>query len=224
MAELMQRMGPMTVVAAIFVWCCWPYLTGSATSAGSSGIANIAALPKSLLSPVIKASTAHDPFQCIKSAALDAAVESELAKAAGQAADEADADAKGTDAAGTNQPSSLVLTGIYVRGDRGIAVIDGRLYQPGERLAAPDTAGKVWTVERVLLDRVVLRLGDEVKVLEITYPSQTSSADKGQDAAPADSDAAGEGPSNEVSGKGLKPVTSLSELLRAIEFPRNEKP
>jgi hypothetical protein len=219
MGELLKRIGPISVVAIVFTWCCWPYITGSATATGSKEPEEVSGLPKGLLSPAVAPPNPRDPFK------TDQAASQKLpnGRRPGSAGGAPDADNPGARAAAdanADRQDTLVLSGTYIQGNRRRAILGGKVYETGEALDQPDPGKKPWVVKEVLLDRVVLQRGGDTTV--ITYPQQAGSR-----AASHRANQSGRGKQkNEASEKhspktrlkdGPKPVTTLSELVQAVE-------
>jgi hypothetical protein len=221
MTEWLYRIGPVGAVVVVFTWFCWPYITGSATTIESQRSGAIAVLSKDVLSPKVKNPSSRDPFNVIATLveSTSKAKKSTSTKAtpAGDSPETAEADADAKAAA------PLVLTGTYIQGDRSMAILGGAVYRAGQTVGPADAGNPPWTIKQILPDRVVLGRGGEIKV--ITYDDAASTdkagATRGQkkrkgDSSPKDS--------LEASPDGLKPVTSLSELVRAVEGMQNQKP
>lgn len=228
MAEWLQKLGPISVVAIVFTWCCWPYITDSA-AIGSKEAKNIPILSKSLLSPTVKSSDGRDPF-----AVLGEATAQMLANAAPPTPD--DIEKKTADAAKTtdaNSPrQSLVLSATYLQGGQGVAaIIDGKIYRPGQTLAAKDAAGNLWTVKQILADQVVLKNNGGIKVITYADPDKSGGAGPGgdnKDSSATNQNAgsanAAKPETNTPSNGELKPISSLSDLIEAVEAIKNQKP
>jgi len=219
MAEWFQKIGPVAVVVLVFTWCCWPYITGSATAIGSKEAGNVPGLPKGLLSPLVKPAGGRNPFMITP--AVAELLASELSKTNEGVDLGEDAKTGGNAAAGTVRPS-LVLTGTYVRGNHRMAIIDGKIYQAGESLDAGNAAGKPWVVKEIFLDHVVLQRDGEKKDIAYLDPAERRGSLPDDGPSP-------EGESlktNAVTSSqdDLKSVTSLSELIQAVEKTQKQKP
>ncbi len=168
MAELMRKMAPMAVVAMVFAGCCWPYVSGSATGTSSQQDSDIAQLSKELLSPVLKPANDRDPFRPVKLA---------LGSLKGNQ--------PGSGGPGRNGPGGkkaaeathlrqreFALGGTYVQGNRSMAIINGKVYEPGDTLAGSDAARQSWVVKRILPEEVLIQSGE--KTTKLTYPDFTA--------------------------------------------------
>jgi hypothetical protein len=68
----------------------------------------------------------------------------------------------------------LVLSGTYTSGTRRAALINGRLWEQGERMTFSKSTAKPWVLARVLPDRVLVE--SDGKTLELNYPGPESKA------------------------------------------------
>jgi len=221
MTEMLQKMGPIAVVLLVFTWFCWPYITGSATAVDSKEAGSVLTLSKELLSPTVKPRSSRDPFRVVEGATA-AALAEQLAKAADAAAADKNANKNATKTEPANvetRRTSLVLSGTYIRGNRRMAIIGGKVYKVGEALEGPDADGKLWVVKQVSTDHVVLESRSGTRVIDYSNPAALgkptnhSGGDSSFDSKPSAS-----------SQDGLKPVTSLSDLVRAVEAASKQKP
>lgn len=223
MGEYLHKIGPVAVVAAVFTWCCWPYITGTATTIESKEPSVVPILSKRLLSPLVKPAVNRDPFDVVKAAALGG-LQQELA-AATRGGNPLDGTPQ---ASAAPAPPSLVLTGTYRRGNERMTIIDGKIYRLGQTLDS-ESSSAGWKVIEILTDHVVLERKGKTKV--ITYPDPAASPRPSDPAAAAPSPGSvdrGGGPSKSnatAPGDGdLQQITSLTDLIEVIQATTNQKP
>lgn len=82
----------------------------------------------------------------------------------------------------TDTLQSLVLEGTYIHGDHRIALINGRVYQQGKRLAISDSTTEPCSVKEISAHKVlILHRGQTV---ELTYRNPVLEAEQGQEPTP----------------------------------------
>jgi hypothetical protein len=171
MSSKAAKFAPFCVVAGTLGYLCWPYLDDPTPPAPTKPKAGAVELTAALLSPPAAPPLSRDPFG------------SDLAsqKPAGAAADGKTDPADQTPASPENQeepqppetpalsvPSSLVLSGTYLRGNHRVAVINELVYAEGDQIVVKENAAANWSVSRVGIDRVMLEFGGEMA--ELSYP------------------------------------------------------
>ena len=208
--DFLQKIGPIAVVAAVFTWCCWPYISGSATATGSGEEGAVITIAKKFFSPKVSTTHGRDPFQSVQDAAEEFL--SNSAMGTSNSSTSSRTNNNRTDTAKV-QIKGFLLNGTYVQGDRRMAIINSTLYRVGEYLDDTDTPGKKWKLLQIYPDRVVLGCGKQTKVVGTSYASTPSPTQKTTSSTKSPT-----GSSNSTNNESsLKEVTSLSELLKAVQ-------
>ena len=216
MSDLLHKIGPVVVVSIIFTWVCWPYITGAATSIGSNGNGNSIALPNNLLSPSVKDPNQRDPFQVVKSAAMNM-IQGKLAGTKDKTPEYVDPEKEQTTGTTANRENAFALTGVYIQGNNRMAILNGALYRIGENIKGSEIAGKPWVLKQILSDRVVVSRGKNNKVVKISFPAVTQSAAQTvETTTPAGSPPTHSESPTEKPKRQLKSITSLDELFEAV--------
>jgi hypothetical protein len=159
---------PTAIVAAIATWCCWPYLDEAAFGEAGAKTYSPQVL-HALLAPAIASEPSRDPFHIVGTApSLGAPKEREAAgtKASGDSPSTPKNAAPQKDAAGV--PKGLTLSGTYLAGNRRAALINGRLWEQGQRLELSKNAAEPWVLAEVSPFGVVIASGG--KSFELKYP------------------------------------------------------
>ncbi|MBN1591534.1 MAG: hypothetical protein JW888_18615 [Pirellulales bacterium] len=223
MAELINKLAPIVVVAAVFGWCCWPYLFGSDANLATNANPDLSALPNSLLSPVLTPDNARNPFQRAI-ATIHSSLTNEITDPQGAAEGPQLPNAKNETTDATKRASSLFLNGTLVHGDQRTAIINGTMYQQGDLLADVAPGHKPWVVRQILSDKVVIQAGSITK--ELTFIDPIVLRKEPGDASKSSNDATGRdaaGHSSKTPSRGAdKTTTSLSDLIRALQ--QSQKP
>ncbi|MCR4412669.1 MAG: hypothetical protein NUV77_09620 [Thermoguttaceae bacterium] len=153
MAAHFERLAPVAIVAAMALWCSWPYLEET-PSAAPSRSDEAAKLPAALLNPVLDPGTGRNPFQLAQSpprGEQQAAKAAPVAKAGAakpsiaakpSTASTSSMNSKPSGAAKDNAPEKslaertarLTLAGTYVGAARSVAIINDKSWEPGDRL------------------------------------------------------------------------------------------
>jgi hypothetical protein len=191
MSTKLARFGPITAVAGLLGYLCWPYLDEPVTAPKSKGAPKAVELPTALLAPPEAPDLDHDPFGSRAASAppvtklTSAAKSASAAKVSGpvSASTKPEGAAKTTAALTVSAPSTLVLSGTYIRGNRRVAVINDSLYSEGEQISTSLATVPNCSVARVDIDRVLLNVAG--KTAELSYPNPMDSS------AAADSNARG---------------------------------
>ena len=160
MSGLLEKMTPTAIVAAMVTWCCWSYLSEPGSGLNSQKHADLPRVTNALLTPAIKPGSSRDPFRPAETTAADSA------KPQGRFRSASSEKGSDTEANTTDVVSSLVLDATYVQGDRRMALISGRVYTPGKRLAETGP-GALYVVKEVLPDRVLIQ--SRSRTGELTY-------------------------------------------------------
>ncbi|HBO42675.1 MAG TPA: hypothetical protein DD670_01805 [Planctomycetaceae bacterium] len=214
MSGTLQKIAPLLVVAAVFTWCCWPYVFGndSVDHGGTGG--ELVAIAKSLLSPTPNSAHKRNPFVTADQLAeeLLKTTQAGVENAAGLAAQDKSAE-------GTVAP--LMLRATLVQGERRLATIGNQVYRPGDRLDSGAPPDKAWIVADILAESVVLRRGKETWTL--TFSGSGDTEKSGGD----DTTTNGEDPAETLAGTGSEParatetlpagLTSAKDLIRLFQ-------
>jgi hypothetical protein len=178
MSPLIGKIVPTTVVAAIVSYCAWPYLL--ADSEKGKPPAAMPEVAAERLTPQIAPPPKRDPFR----AADDPdAKQSRRSLGVGKnqksktLAAKAPAAARGAPAAAADPLAGLTLGATCLVDRQRLAVIDGKIYGEGDKLAGAKGSALPWTIVRILPYKVILsRQGKEA---ELTY-ANVSSASRAQ--------------------------------------------
>lgn len=162
---------PTATIAAVVGWCCWPYLD----DAGPREVTAKTSSPQiahALLEPAVAAGLPRDPFRIAGTT-----------KPPGPPKDGVAPGAKASAASPSTQkrdsaeiPKGLTLSGTFIAGNRRAALINGRLWEQGQRLEMTSNAVPPWVLAQVSLYGVVLESG--TKSVELKYPGPGDRPDR----------------------------------------------
>ena len=155
MSETIKKFAPTAVIFAMVVWCCWPFVGGSAHQAGLSAQSDLPRIARSMLSPSIKPATERDPFQppmlgpkeSDETAAIEPDPITEPVKAPHMPDPEIDM-AKILD--------KLALNGTYIQGNRRFALISGQVCEQGVPTTFSEDMPEPCVVTEICPDKVVI--------------------------------------------------------------------
>jgi hypothetical protein len=163
MGGAIGKMFPTAIVAAIVVWCCWPYLEhGGPGEVGAN--THFPQITHALLEPTAAPEPSRDPFHVVTIANTLGAPKEEVAPGTKASADSRSAQKK--DAA--EMRKGLTLSGTYISGSRRAALINDRLWEQGQRLELSKNAAEPWVLAQVFPYGVVIQSG--AKSIELEYP------------------------------------------------------
>lgn len=176
MNALLQNLAPTFVAFLLVGWCAWPegpWTSLSPTpSASSDGLSP--KLSRAALTPEIAASWSRDPFQVATPRAPSAGASDP--RGVSPVLERADAAPQENRADANSLPAipMLHLGATYLRGTQQLALINGRVYKPGDALSTEPKATEPWTVHGIRRDQVILKTSDRVFVL--TYSGLQNSS------------------------------------------------
>jgi hypothetical protein len=183
MVDVLRRMGPTLVMAAVFTWFCWPYLNGSATNTIVKPGDDVAALSKSLLSPTLQQTNDRDPFRAPKMAGRPSAGDGPAAAPAVEQRSMGPlglllalanaAKARSASSTAASAMPTFELGGTFIQGDRRMAIINGQVYSLGETLKEPGTEANGGKVKEISEKKVLVLWGG--KAVEATAPNSAQS-------------------------------------------------
>jgi hypothetical protein len=178
---------PTAVVAAAVAYCSWSHLFApEAPVSDRSG--KLPTITAAQLSPTVAPRAERDPFRPVRATSplapgtTKAGVSPPVVKGGVAAGQKPGATAGGTTAAGPQGASDmrepadllgrLTLNATSLQGDRRVAMINGRLYEQGERLRLPELGTAACVVACILPHKV--QLDWTGKTLELTYVDKLS--------------------------------------------------
>jgi hypothetical protein len=165
MGEAIGKVIPTAIVAAIAVWFCWPYLDGPEFREVGAKTDSRQAL-HGLLKPVVAPEPSRDPFRA-------AEIPQTPGKPKGNPAAKSSGDSPSTPKnAGPTSAAEVLkgftLSGTWIAGTRRAALINGRLWEQGQRLELSKDAAEPWVLAEVSPRSVVIASG--AKRYELKYP------------------------------------------------------
>lgn len=165
----------MGLVGAMVGYCCWPYVFGLGQGAATPATDTPAAIAASALLPSIDPAPDRDPFrvatpaQAVTEPSTDAAHDEASAEfefdAGTERGDELESDAN-------RSLGRLALSATFVRGDQRVALINGRVYAPGEPLADSGSSASPFVVSEIFADKVVIERNGQTT--ELSYSDHDS--------------------------------------------------
>jgi hypothetical protein len=169
----------MGLVGVMVGYCCWPYVFGSGSTFVAQPSEAAPAIAASLLMPPIDPAPGRDPFRVAPRAPTIAEVSMAPAHDDAQTESQASPPIDSTDDSDTGtteSPGMLALSATFVRGDQRVALINGRVYSPGDPLADSGSSTVPFVVSEIFADRVVIeRKGQTTEVsysdIDSTLPS-----------------------------------------------------
>jgi hypothetical protein len=141
------KVAPTAVVAAMVTYWCWPHLVDG--PAAEQPRAKLPALDTALVSPPKSAAPERDPFLTGPQPANAAGANEPPPTVHSQPTEQHAYDPA--------QSEQWVLNATMLRGERRIAVINGKLYGEGEPIATPDPTAHPYVVSEIDSDQVVIR-------------------------------------------------------------------
>lgn len=175
MASRIVKFAPIGVVAGTMGYLCWPYVDDPVLPPAPKAKAAPVELTAAMLSPPAAPPLGRDPFG---SAPPPAKPAEKLTRQRGKTPAPPQAAEQPVAAiarpAVIPAPSSLVLSGTYLRGGHHVAIINHAVYGEGETIAPPDPTLVDCRVVHVGVDKVMLDLNGQTA--ELTYPALLPSA------------------------------------------------
>ena len=184
------KLVPRAIVLATVGYCVWPTLADFASQPETKPAKKLVELTASLLTPTLPSSPDRDPFRPANSkpaAKATAAKTTGIATAAAAKKDTPNA-ATETSAAdkvlggaakgravsepAVNPLGGLVLNATCIRGDMRMALINGKLYQPKDKLPAAAPGAPPCVVAEILPYKVLLECRG--KTLELCYSDRVT--------------------------------------------------
>ena len=108
--------------------------------------------------------------------------------------------------------NGLTLNATFLQGRTQMAIIDGRIYEPGQNLVGADNAPSALVLAQVLVNKVVFQAGG--KSYFLAYPDQLASSNAGAGAVGARK---GAGPPGKGSRASPKAKTAPRSSSKAVE-------
>jgi hypothetical protein len=201
------KIAPTAAAAAMVTYCCWPHLfAGPVRENRPAG--KLPQVAATLLSPVFAEPAERNPFLARSNPEAAAESDKPNTKADNSAAPVTDADE-------ADPIEHWVLNATLLRGDRQFAVINGRLYQPGERLAPADSPDSQFVVTQIDANEVVIR--GPRRTLRLRY---SDFAER-----PSSEQASASGRTRAVQSPRVnRPANHSAPKSRHAEKPHSEKP
>jgi hypothetical protein len=167
-----NKLAPSAVVLAFVGYCAWPSVSELASDPQQANApAKVQELAATLFSPALPPPTTQNPWGGKDAAVLAAA--KELAKTADKAAA---TPADSTSAKAPERPSDplkgLRLDATCILGDQRLAIINGQLYAPQEKLSSENSSIPPYRIISVFPDKVVLDRNG--KAVDLTYSDVAS--------------------------------------------------
>jgi hypothetical protein len=159
MAIPLNKAAPTAVVAGVLGYCCWSSLSTSEPKGGALEETRVAGIAVSLLSPPIAPPPVRNPFRSGERSTAQAAA-APVARASDRPAPAPTAGAGPREA-----PIGLDLTATFIRGEDRVAMINGRLYGPGDTLGPSGADAAV--IAAIYPNKVLLRR--QGQPVELTY-------------------------------------------------------
>jgi hypothetical protein len=220
MAASFLKMAPTIVVVAASAACAWPYLWGPLEAAPPGPKeAPLPEIKAALLEPAVGTNFDRDPFQETAAARL-ALARPAFARLQARVVGwfrrrPADDPGDGTYAAtgkveAAGPGADLVLNGTFLQGERRLAVINGRVYAPGEPLKGLDAARGRYVLAEVRPLAVVIDAPG--RRLELSYRGPSSAPPAGPSRRPATT-AGGAAPKRPVPRAAAGPPPSAARRL-----------
>jgi hypothetical protein len=158
------KVAPSLITLALAGWVVWPLLSGGSDA---SPLAETFKRATELRSPLARRSAAapQDPFQ-----QLIAELGAQRNAGAKTQPDEQETERLGP----VELAARMTLSATIIRGRKRIAMIDGKFYEPGDRLRGDDDAPLPLVLRDVEPHRVVLESGQ--KRIELSYATNTAAA------------------------------------------------
>jgi hypothetical protein len=152
MSPLVHKFAPVAIVAGLFGWCCWPYLKAPDALVLESG--KPLEVGASLLSPDVDPAPARDPF---RPPSLNETALHETTPTVVQATPSPVEEKPPAERPLAEVMQSLALDATVIHGDRGIALINGKVYAEGDSLAVSGPVVHPYTVARISAYAVLIQ-------------------------------------------------------------------
>ncbi len=211
MAGAIVKWVPTATVAAVVGWCCWPYLD----DAGPREITAKTSSPQiahALLEPAVAADLPRDPFRIAGTTKPPGPPKDGVAPGAKASATSRSTQKKDS----AEMPKGLTLSGTYIAGNRRAALINGRLWEQGQRLELSGSAATPWVLAQVFPYGVVIESG--AKSFELKYPGPGDRPDR-----MAPIPAAAPALTNHRAGPGIPPPPAgQSAPARTVPAPKGK--
>ena len=165
MSKLVRNSAPLLATVALVAWCCWSQVSESAPLLANMEEAQLPRIERRAVRPEISAPSQRDPFQQPKSEP-DQPMEVAQLDPASKAPPRPLFDPR-------TILSSLRLDATMVGTDHPVALINGRVYSEGERIALKDLPKLHCRLRRIRADRVVLEIEKEEFEIIYSQPSKT---------------------------------------------------
>jgi hypothetical protein len=173
MSELIKKLAPTGIVAAVAAWCCWPHLPGRETDLGLQAPDTLPKIAASLLSPEFESASGRNPFRPVAEHEDEYAAGAEPVVSTVTRQQETSGSPKEKPGSPREKPGSpkeepspeqdpleivksLPLQATFVHGDRRMALIDGQFCEEGSTLAVADSARSPCIVARISAHRVLV--------------------------------------------------------------------
>lgn len=177
MSGTLGKLAPTAIVCGLVAWCCWPHLEGSHWATGVQPAAELPRLAGELLSPQIEPAPDRDPFQ---PPPVRKPAPPENRQPAEPPPGKVEHERTVVEEAPVDVFSGLALGAIYIRGDRRVALINGRVYQQGQPLVLSVPAADPCIVTEVSAERVLLL--HRGQTVELKYAAPVLRAENTEDA------------------------------------------
>jgi hypothetical protein len=175
MPPALARMAPTGVVVLLVLWCVWPYMIAS--SGDEKRAAKLPEVSAAALTPKIASPPKRDPFRT-PTEVLAAKQPTKPQPAVKTPAATKEAAAAAARAKNANPLDSLVLSATCISGDERMAVVNGRIYHPREKLKLSGTTA-AWLVTEILPEKVLLENAGKTFVLKYSdRPDPKAAASK----------------------------------------------
>jgi hypothetical protein len=165
MSAPIRELAPAGAVAALVMFCCWPYLDGPGPGATFQQSGDYPAIPSSLLSPAFDPPSGRDPFRPSPGKEAKASQREVLPVPAFAQKEPVAGEDRGEDMG--DVLNGLVLNATYVRGNRQLALINGQECSPGDPIPLAATAEKPGIVTQISAYRVLIE--HQGRTLELRY-------------------------------------------------------
>jgi hypothetical protein len=181
MAISILKVAPTAVVVIVSGVCTWPYLWASGDDPAGPKAAMPTEISAALLDPAVGTNFNRNPFLVTEAdqMALARIVFNRIKdrvvvwyKQHAPARDEVNDKGNAVGTVGADLNAEFVLNGTYLHPDRQLAMINGRVYAPGEALKGIDPARGRYVLAEVRPHSVVLTVRG--KPQELTYPPLNS--------------------------------------------------
>lgn len=169
MQALLKNLAPSLTVFAIVAWCVWSQPTSRSLGPNLSTAKPAAAsrLSRTVLAPEIAATWSRDPFQVLATNGPESTADVPPEPSVRQKSETA-ARAERVDRPVREPESSIPsfhLGATYLRGAQRMALINGRVYEPGDVIASESAPSTQWALHDIRRHDVVLQAENRFVVL-----------------------------------------------------------